>query len=284
MASIRALLPNDWNTALAQENLNAISLELKEVARLAFTKRNERHWRDNRVRNWLLSQFENKCWYSEARDSVSPIHVEHFRPKSSASDDETTEEAEGYWWLAFDWTNYRIGGHFLNSKKGNYFPLHNAVRATACGEIPIIAESPIIIDPTTNSASQISFDKHEDSCIAVCSDLGLADTNQDRIEVDRTLTILGLNKYDLLNQKRGAVWDECMEQINRYNAPAPAPNFKIIIRAAITIQLKKIVDYKAEFSSVSIACIQKKAPLSLRNDVFTTRPNSNVGNGVVHGG
>jgi hypothetical protein len=266
--TIRSLLPADWKTGLTPAQHTSLAKELKELARLAFTLRNETHWRDDRIRDWLLDQFGNKCWYSEASESVSPIHIEHFRPKSSAVDDRTKMESEGYWWLAFDWKNYRICGHYLNSKKGDFFPLHNIVRATACGGVPIALESPIVIDPTSDAATQISFDKDEDDCIAVCSDPDLDINHEDRIEVERTFSVLGLNEYDRLKQKRATIWNECLEHIDRYKAPASVPNFKAVIRAGITDQLKKKVSYRAEFSSVAIACLQKKAPLSLQNAVF----------------
>ena len=124
VARIRELLPDNWDEPIDDSESAELLMLLKQISRLGFTERNATHWRDDRVRKWLLEKFGEKCWYSEAADSVSPIHVDHYRPKSSVEDDASKEKSEGYWWLAFDWTNYRISGHVINSKKGNYFPLH----------------------------------------------------------------------------------------------------------------------------------------------------------------
>jgi hypothetical protein len=169
--------------------------------------------------------------------------------------------------MAFDYTNYRIGGHFLNSKKGNYFPLHNAVKATCCGGVPKELESPVLIDPISNAASQVSYDKHEDVCLAVCSDEELDEGHEDRLEFEATKKLIGLNEYDRLNHKRALIWDECNDQIERYKETNAAPNLTKINRAGVTTRVKKMVEYTSEFSSVALACLQKNAPLSLINAV-----------------
>src|ERR1700730_11100098 len=61
------------------------------------------------IKDKLLEMSHGKCWYSEAPDSVSDWHVDHFRPKGRALDEDKTPH-EGYAWLAFDWKNYRIAG------------------------------------------------------------------------------------------------------------------------------------------------------------------------------
>lgn len=95
-------------------------------------------WTD--IKTELLAMSHDKCWYSEAPDAVSDWHVDHFRPKLRALD---TDKAvhDGYMWLAFDWTNFRIAGSYPNSPhndehgvtrgKWDYFPLGpGSVRAT----------------------------------------------------------------------------------------------------------------------------------------------------------
>jgi hypothetical protein len=64
-------------------------------------------WRD--LAEWLKGQSYGKCWYSEARETFSYWHVDHFRPKKKVKD-LNGNEAQGYWWLAFDWHNYRLAG------------------------------------------------------------------------------------------------------------------------------------------------------------------------------
>ena len=48
--------------------------------------------------------------------------VEHFRPKKEAKALDGTIR-DGYWWLAFDYMNFRLCGNVRNRKKGGWFPL-----------------------------------------------------------------------------------------------------------------------------------------------------------------
>src|SRR5689334_3555995 len=99
--------PADWVA-----DAEAVTLHLRaaahQSARDAIIDANEALWRDDRIRNWLLSQFNNKCWYSEAYDTASSIHVDHYRPKGRIKQELGANPEGGYWWLAFSWNNYRI--------------------------------------------------------------------------------------------------------------------------------------------------------------------------------
>lgn len=69
-------------------------------------------WRD--YYELLPESLKKKCWYCEAADIRSDMPIDHFRPKN-----EVEEESghEGYWWLAFDWENYRCACTFCNSRR-----------------------------------------------------------------------------------------------------------------------------------------------------------------------
>jgi len=96
-----------------------------------------------------------KCWYCEAIENRSDKAVDHFRPKGNVKD----TEHQGYWWLAFDWNNYRYSCTFCNSRrkdqktgetggKSDYFPLiDEANRAMTKGD-DIELEKPVLLDPT----------------------------------------------------------------------------------------------------------------------------------------
>ena len=86
-----------------------------KATRDALIKANEKLW--GRLREWLLSLSYNKCWYSEARDLFSVPEVEHYRPKTRCKRRPRGSVSDGYWWLAFNWSNYRICGKVGNSKK-----------------------------------------------------------------------------------------------------------------------------------------------------------------------
>ena len=119
--------PQDW-----VEKANEITEKLKqapdEEARKKIIEDNDGFWRDTRIRDWLLGQFYNKCWYTEALESVSAYHVDHFRPKGRITNVDKSKE-DGYWWLTFNWKNYVIAGQLINTKKSDMFPILESPRA-----------------------------------------------------------------------------------------------------------------------------------------------------------
>tara|TARA_R110000850_G_scaffold258078_1_gene384540 strand:- start:863 stop:1681 length:819 start_codon:yes stop_codon:yes gene_type:complete len=214
-----------------------------------------RLWRDDRVRDWLLGLFNNKCWYTESKEGVSAYHVDHFRPKGKVTDIGRLNPEAGYWWLAFKWTNYRICGQLINVKKSDVFPLVNGHRATYDMPESLELEAPTLIDPTTNDARLISFEMDEDGCRAVPMP---GAEEEDCLRVDATIEIIGLNRLDRLNQKRADVWRYCQEKIASYESYAQAPlALKQLHRALILNDLRECVKYESELSSVAEACIRK---------------------------
>jgi uncharacterized protein (TIGR02646 family) len=106
-------------------------------------------WKD--LKEALRTLSYEKCWYCESIDPRSDNAVDHYRPKGSAKPPHT-----GYWWLAFDWTNYRFSCTYCNSirssggesgGKQDYFPLWDeGKRARTQDEIE--DELPLLLDPT----------------------------------------------------------------------------------------------------------------------------------------
>lgn len=252
--------PQDW-----VDEANAITTQMRMAnssdQRKAIIEKHEGLWRDDRIRGWLLSQFNNKCWYSEAYESVSSIHVDHYRPKGRLKEFLGGDTVDGYWWLAFEWTNYRICGQLLNVKKGDLFPVVEGPRGTADGTVKLQLESPTLIDPIDqDDVALISYEKDEDGCLAVTA-TGINDVDKDRVK--HSIEILGLNRLDRLNQKRAMLWESCLREIAEYTAPTAAQTLRKVSQASARSRLKQMVAYEAEFSSVVVACLQKHAPPGL---------------------
>jgi hypothetical protein len=246
--------PADW-LADAEAASAALAGAANKAERDAIIEANQKLWQDNRIRNWLLSLFHDKCWYSEAHDSVSAYHVDHYRPKGQVTDVGRANPEPGYWWLAFRWQNYRICGQLINVKKNDVFPLVCGHRATPDKADSLALEAPALVDPTTDDARLISFDMDEDGCRAVPS--GGAD-DDDRNRAITTIDVIGLNRLDRLNRKRANVWEECREKLVSYVAASGEPGpMKQLRRALIILDLKKRVSYESELSSVAEACIRK---------------------------
>ena len=69
-------------------------------------------WRD--LKSELAKLQNGKCWYSESFSSGSDKDVDHFRPKNRVAED---LNHEGYWWLAFNWSNYRYSCKWCNQRR-----------------------------------------------------------------------------------------------------------------------------------------------------------------------
>lgn len=246
--------PADWlaDAHVANEELAAAKTEAE---REALIEKNAQLWRDIRIRDWLLSLFHNKCWYTEAKEAVSAYHVDHYRPKGRVTDVGRTDPQPGYWWLTFKWENYRICGQLINVKKNDVFPLVSGHRATSDEPDSLKLEAPALLDPISDDARLISFEMDEDGCRAV--PMPGADDG-DRARVMTTIEVIGLNRLDRLNQKRADVWEGCREQLASYDAASLEPlALKQLQRALIIAELRKRVRYESELSTVAEACIRK---------------------------
>lgn len=237
-----------------------------EEERQDLIEANQGLWRDPRIRDWLLRLFHDKCWYSEARDSVSAIHVDHYRPKGSVLNLDG-QKSSGYWWLAFVWSNYRIAGQLINVKKRDYFPLLEGERAVPHNKISLQLEAPLLIDPTSDQVSLISYEADEDGCLATPA-AGIDE--RELLQASHSIELLGLNRLPQLNRKRGQTWNKCLALIMDYRqayqegTPAVLANIK---KGEAIRQLRAMLRYEEEFSSIAHACVRQHAPPALLNSL-----------------
>jgi len=145
-------LPLDWSTK-ATDALNAVKSQ-PPTERQNEIKRYAKIWKD--LRNNLAELSHQKCWYCESKDIRSTNPIDHFRPKGSVKE---CPGHEGYWWLAFEWTNYRFCCTYCNSLKedemtgivggkADHFPIQNeAQRALVEGD-NYNSELHCLLDPT----------------------------------------------------------------------------------------------------------------------------------------
>ncbi len=221
-------------------------------ARKAIIDANSAVWGE--LKEWLLSLSHQKCWFSEAKDCANHWHVEHFRPKKSAKDKDGTEH-EGYWWLSFDWHNFRICGNVPNTKKGTFFPLRTGcARAAPRGDLRF--EDPLLLDPADeDDPSLLSFDM-----------LGRAIPNPeiaDDWEKERVEYSIGRYKLDFpaLETQRRVVWKECWSRIKEYRdelAAYQADKANVIARDRFkqaAKEVRKMIREDKPFSAVARACV-----------------------------
>lgn len=157
--------PQEW-----LDEAEALTEQLKNApndkSRIALVFAHRKLWRDPRLLNWLTEIHHRKCWYSEAKESVSSYHVDHFRPKGRAAQMDKSQRP-GYWWLTFDWKNYRLAGQLLNVKKRDLFPVQIPGVAQPATSPSLLAEGSLLIDPLGSDAWFVSFERIDDGeCIA----------------------------------------------------------------------------------------------------------------------
>lgn len=159
-------IPQAWLDKVA-----ALQAELEQLGtseeRKAFIDDHSAVWGE--IKDKLLEMSHGKCWYSEAPDAVSDWHVDHFRPKKRALDEDKTEH-EGYYWLAFDWKNYRVAGSYPNSPhrdgkgetrgKWDYFPLVDGCARADWDHRDCDQEICLLLDPASqNDPKLMTFDE-----------------------------------------------------------------------------------------------------------------------------
>ncbi len=189
----------------------ALIAELKSAgdcgARNMIIDENSALWGE--LKEWLLGLSHGKCWFSEAKDCFSHWDVEHYRPKKSAKDRDGTTHG-GYWWLAFDWENYRICGNAGNRKKGTYFPLRDGcARVGEDGDLRY--EVPMLLDPVDEDDPVLLFFDLEGHAVAAPH----VDDEWEKIRVEYSVERYNLN-FPPLMDKRRAVWAECWNRVEEY--------------------------------------------------------------------
>lgn len=112
----------------------------------------------------LWSEQAKKCCYCERIEPDSRRDVEHYRPKTSARRGEEWPDNEGYWWLAWTWSNLMFSCDICNRDgKNDAFPLMPGSAVLAHGEEPPGAERPMLIHPCEeNPMRHIQF-VHDDT-------------------------------------------------------------------------------------------------------------------------
>lgn len=238
----------------AQNLIDQLVTAPNHAARCLIIEANEGVWRE--VRDWLLSLSNDKCWYSEARDAFSYVDVEHYRPKTKVKRRKRGPESDGYWWLAFDWQNYRICGQVGNRRKGIFFPLAETSLEASFNGLGINNEIPLLLDPCRDGDPELlAF--NEDGAVTCHDDADALAT----LRVTETIERLNLN-HSPLKRARRRIWSRCWQLIEdcRRLAPTdpqqvgPAEQQQLIYKKS---ELTRMVSAESEFSAVAIECLLK---------------------------
>ncbi|EPI2802693.1 hypothetical protein ACS5LO_004189 [Citrobacter koseri] len=255
----------DWN-AWQKESVRLIGELAKLNATGQIKERNELidkqsgHW--GKLKPWLLVLSGGKCWFTEARDIASHLDVEHFRPKK-ATRNVKGPERDGYWWLAFDYMNFRIAGTVPNRKKGAWFPLRYGSPCSSYARRCEGDEIPHFLDPTNAyDVTLLAFDEEGKAVPAP----GIS--RWDNIRVRRTVDRLKLSEHQALAEERRKVWQRTTKLINKYFQALANTRTSAAAREQVKVAARDILCLtkpETELSSVAKWCVR------LRNDPQLSR-------------
>lgn len=230
LRSLARKIPADWATR-ASKALEEVR-QAAAADRAALINKKKVIWSD--LKEILMTHSETKCWYCESTNVGADNAVDHFRPKNSVKL-EGGKTHGGYWWLAFDWENYRFSCSFCNSihsgpdgpaGKQDHFPLVKEETRVWDETGRISEELPVLLDPL-----------NADDCLLLTFDdtgqaVPVVDRDTDPVKHARardTIEILNLNHKTLLNARYAAMSDarQWLKEADSESAAGREPKSKI---------------------------------------------------------
>lgn len=215
---------------------------------------------------FLSDLSENKCWYTEAPENSGEWEVDHYRPKNRAkNNDGSVTLPDGYWWLAYEWKNYRLAGSFVNKRrkdkfddkeevhgKGDYFPLdlNSCVPCAVDGDID--DEVPYLLDPTSfYDTTLIGFDK---------DGVPISNFPKGTFEFDKVNISIDFLHLDnvVLNRNRSEVWNNIEHEINEVSKKLKHSANQALRNKVYNEsydKLKELTSRQKPYSSVALNCL-----------------------------
>ena len=207
------------------------------------------------LKDELKSKSHDKCWYCESKRHRTDDAVDHYRPKAQVTENPTHE---GYWWLAFDWHNYRFSCTYCNSRrsdantsggKQNHFPLINECKRACYPGDAICEEQPLLLDPLVRTDPGLLWFQEDGSAVARYPDRPIL-SNRANVSIDcyylNYIQTVELRK-ELFISIRALVED------GNYYFDKYAEGDQLAYHALnrVVEQLQKLLDEDAEFSSAA---------------------------------
>lgn len=268
--------PSDEWCEKAEEITELLKKSENYDSRKKLIKNNQKIWKD--IKKWLINLSDGKCWYSEAKEIVSDYHVDHFRPKNSAKELDGTIR-EGYWWLAFNWSNYRIAGSICNSPhcsadgdtrgKADFFPLKKGSPVANSPDCDLEDEIIYLLDPTDpDDPLLLTFDESGYSQPAT------PEGTWGYERAKESIRLFHLDYVSLVDERK-KIWKNCeLLIINAQNlmleqSEKPSVTKKNELKNKLR-RLREMISREAELSSTARACLLSSGMPWARNLTLTS--------------
>ena len=235
----------DWMKK-AKKRLKTLSSKATHKERAEYLKR-ANFWSE--FKHILIKYYGEKCWYSECSLEGSFGDVDHFRPKNQSTDEEGKIILEdGYWWLAYDYLNYRLSCEksnrsFGDGGKNDMFPLKPETAPATQGNKNDI---PVLLDPCVNSDVSLIDCNEAGEIVALSSD------PYDILRVDISKRIYN---WDCFNSARKKIRSKCKTALELFEMAYELSPDKM--EASIS-QICELIDSQSPYSSFAKRYIQLK--------------------------
>lgn len=260
-------LPTGWAEKAARLNAQ-LKAATTDAERTAIMDKNP-IWQELFV---PLSKLSNgKCWYSEACDVMSDRDVDHFRPKNEAKNIDNIPRANesGYWWLAYDFENYRFSSQYSNQSRRDKFDKKKDTHGKNA-YFPLFENSPVATNKRLCDDEHIMLldpCKRDDPGLLTFDNKGVAlpDTSaildpDDKIRVEVSIRVYHLD-HTPLQELRERVWGVCQRKIDEIRKITNDPDgMSQSSRNRINFlkdEIRKMTERDQEVSAVAIACCEK---------------------------
>ncbi|WP_460105937.1 HNH endonuclease family protein [Pseudomonas sp. S3_H06] len=219
-------VPQAWVDSA--KDLTTILLKKPKEDRSDFIDANRlKTWGDDSLLTALRKVVGNKCWYSELMLEGADPNVDHFRPKGKVKEvDEkfTVSKSifDGYWWLAFDYENYRLSSMHSNQRrvdkdtnggKWDFFPVVGK-RSEVGTPFSTCMEAILALDPC--SISDVKLLWFDTDGTPSCSKYLSSVTDHDVKRVNMTVWLYHLNKKET-KAKRARYIDDILQRLKTAN-------------------------------------------------------------------
>jgi len=256
---IEAALTEDWRLK-AEEALEKLKQASTSEERKQIISKHASLWGKDEYRNLVPQHLLAKCWYCEIKIERADIHTDHFRPKNKVIE---CPKHEGYWWLAFDWENYRCICTFCNGKrnlleseggKGCHFPLMNEQKRAKTTLDSIHNETPILLDPFSPDDWKLLWFDPDGKPIAKPNI-----QKRPKKRVENTIGIYHLHDK-ALNRKRNDIRLKVEENIRKLNSGTCVEEAKQ--------NLMRMISAKAELSKAAIVYLSNYRSLAAVKEIM----------------
>ena len=197
----------------------------------------------------LIKYFGEKCWYSECSLEGTFGDVDHFRPKNRSTDEQgNTILQDGYWWLAYDYLNYRLSCEKCNRSfdiggKNDKFPLKSGTFPATQGNKN---DAPILLDPCEQCDTELIDCDEEGKIISLSNE----PYNQMRVDISTKIY-----NWDCFNIARKNARSKCKTALELFEIIYKSKPDKLMFALKGICDL---VDPKTPYSSFSRRYIELK--------------------------